>query len=111
MKLIPVSIRSNMARARDFRRGVFRPRPSRVADMNYFVDNRFRLLVVAANAGVLEVKHFATIAKFLQRGLKYTTLGKRKNVVSHCISRAVVMSFSMTRKANGVRMGKGKGGI
>jgi ribosomal protein L16/L10AE len=108
--LIPSVRNDNIPKRKMSRSLVYSPR-LRTNGGNSIKSNKIIYYIIAASSGILEMKHFTSCVKIITKGLRYTHSGKRKNMIKKCKLHSKVLNLSLSKKANGIRMGKGKGPI
>src|SRR4051812_46126635 len=109
--LIPSIKNDNISKSKMSRSLVYSSRTEVKSTPKITRGSRVIYYVVAATSGILEMEHFISSAKIIAKGLRYTFTGKRKNMIKKCKLHPRVLNLSLTKKANGIRMGKGKGPV
>jgi len=116
--LIPIFQPYNLKLTRFMRNNVYHVRPRRSTSDRPLLPLPVKkkgvkvvFLIVAGSFGLLNRFHFDSLSRVLYRGLRHTRLGYRKNVANRTILYPRLFNLSITKKANGIRMGKGRGGV
>lgn len=110
--IIPTSHPANLKRQKFLRNTVYHHRPSSLPRKYKDVQSPINLYhIVAGGDGFLQINHFNSLSRIILRGMRHTQYGERKNMMSFCHIHPKVIPLSLTKKANGIRMGKGKGGV
>jgi hypothetical protein len=109
--LVPTINNNHTLNNKFLRSVVYSPGAKLKACKDLVSDNRNVYFIVAGSSGMLDITHLNICAKLLAKGLRHTQSGKRKNIIRKCKLNPKILNLTLTKKANGIRMGKGKGPI